>query len=382
MAYNNRASLLKNMGEMDAALADFEQAIALQPEIPMLQSNRAVLLHAMGRYEDSLAAFDSAMALDPEQATTQLNMAFLLLLLGRLEEGLPFYEKRLRPGAPLDLDPAQAWQGLSQSVAGKTVLLYAEQGMGDVIMFSRYLIDLVARGARPVLAVRDGLVRLLRGLPVSVTFIPENTRPKTLDYYAPLLSLPLLFGNRLETIPAPVPYLKAEPEKVAYWRERLGQHGFRIAIAWQGKTRGINDAERSFPVNAFAPLAALPGVRLISLQKGEGNEQLDRLPAGMTVELLGEDFDSGFDAFVDSAAVMEACDLVVTLDTSIAHLAGALGRPTWTVLKHVAEWRWFRERTDSPWYPTMTLYRQPRIGDWDSVFAAIARDLKEKLAAR
>jgi tetratricopeptide (TPR) repeat protein len=381
-AYNNRASMLKNMGELDAALADFDKAISLQPDSPSLQANRAVLLHAMGRYEESLTTFEGALALDPDSAATQLNMAFLLLLLGRLEEGLPSYEKRLRPGAPLDLDPAQAWQGQSQSVAGKTVLLYAEQGMGDVIMFSRYLIELAARGAKPVLAVRDGMVRLLRGLPVPLTFIPENTRPKKLDYYAPLLSLPLLVGTRFETIPAPVPYLKAEPEKAAYWRERLGDHGFRIGIAWQGKMRGINDPDRSFPVTAFAPLAALPGVRLISLQKGEGSEQLERLPPGMNVEQLGEDFDSGFDAFVDSAAVIEACDLVVTLDTSIAHLAGALGRPTWTALKHVAEWRWFRDRTDSPWYPTMTLYRQPAFGDWDSVFAAMARDLKEELASR
>jgi hypothetical protein len=232
-----------------------------------------------------------------------------------------------------------------------------------------------------VLAVRDGMVRLLRGLPVPVTFIPENTRPKTLDYYVPLLSLPLLFATRLESIPAPVPYLKAEPDRVAGWREKLGEHGFRVAIAWQGKTKGINDPYRSFPLAALAPLAALPGVRLISLQKGEGSEQLANLPAGMTVERLGDDFDSGFDAFIDSAAVMECCDLVVTLDTSIAHLAGALGRPTWTALKSVPEWRWFVERRDSPWYPTMTLYRQPRFEDWDSVFAAMAGDLGRMMAA-
>jgi tetratricopeptide (TPR) repeat protein len=382
MAYNNRASILKHTGELDAALADFDKAIALQPDLPMLHSNRAVLLHAMGRLDESLAAFDRALALDPDSPLTQLNKAFLLLLLGRFAEGLPLYENRLNPGAWRDLDPAKAWQGPAQDVAGKTVLVFAEQGLGDVMQFSRYLIELAALGAKVVLAVRDSIARLLRGLPVPVTVIPENTRPKTLDYYAPLLSLPLLFGTRLETIAAPVPYLKAEPDRVAGWREKLGDHGFRIAVAWQGKTKGINDPYRSFPLAALAPLAALPGVRLISLQKGEGSEHLDRLPAGMMVERLDEDFDSGFDAFIDSAAVMECCDLVVTLDTSIAHLAGALGRPTWTALKSVAEWRWFLERRDSPWYPTMTLYRQPGFDDWDSVFAAMAGDLGRMLEAR
>ncbi|MBV9549554.1 MAG: tetratricopeptide repeat protein [Alphaproteobacteria bacterium] len=382
MAYNNRGSVLKNMGEMQAALADFDKAIALAPDVPMLHSNRAVALHALGDFEVSLAAFDRALALDGNSASTKLNKAFLLLLLGRLEEGLPLYENRLRPGAPLDLDVNQAWKGPSQSVAGKTVLIFAEQGMGDVMLFSRYLIQLSALGARVVLAVRDSIARLLRSLPVPVTFIPEYSKPKTLDYYASLLSLPLLFGTRQDTIPAPVPYLAAEADRVTKWRKRLGGHGVRVAIAWQGKTKGTADAERSFPVAALAPLAKLAGVRLISLQKGEGSEQLDHLPEGMVVERPGDDLDAGFDAFIDSAAVMQACDLVITLDSSIAHLAGALGRPTWTALKSVPEWRWFTDRTDSPWYPTMTLYRQPRFKDWDSVFAAMTRDLERKLASR
>jgi len=389
MAYNNRGSILKYTGELEAALADFDKAVALQPDIPMLHSNRAIVLQAMGRFDEAMVNFEQALAVDPASRASAINMGLLLLLLGRMREGLPLYEERMRlPGrtmtmAPVpDLDPAGAWQGLAQSVKGKTVLVYAEQGLGDIIQFSRYLIELAGLGAHVVLAVRDRMKRLLRGLPVPVTLIAEDTKPKKLDFHAPLLSLPHLFNTILETVPASVPYLKAEPEKVAQWRERLGSHGFRIAIAWQGKTQGINDANRSFPVAALAPLAALPGVRLISLQKGEGSEQLDRLPAGMTVEQPGGDFDSGFDAFIDSAAVMEACDLVVTLDTSIAHLAGALGRPVWLALQQVPDWRWLLERTDSPWYPTMTLYRQSRFGYWDSVFAAMTRDLKEKLAAR
>jgi tetratricopeptide (TPR) repeat protein len=378
MAYNNRGTMLKSMGAMDLALADFDRAIALMPDMAAVHSNRAVTLQALARYDEALAAFEQALALDPASESSQLNKGFLLLLLGRFAEGLPLYEKRWRPAGPSGLDPAQAWKGAGQSVAGKTVLVYAEQGLGDVMQFSRYLIGLAEMGAKVVLAVRDPMARLLRALPV--TLIPEDTRPKALDFHAPLLSLPLLFATTLETIPAPVPYLQAEPERVAAWRQRLGEHGFRIGVSWQGKTKGVNDPYRSFPLAALAPLAALPGVRLISLQKGEGSEQLAMLPAGMAVERLGEAFDAGFDAFIDSAAVMEACDLIVTCDTSIAHLAGALGRPTWTALRDVPDWRWLLERQDSPWYPTMTLYRQPRFEDWDSVFAAMARDLETRLA--
>jgi tetratricopeptide (TPR) repeat protein len=382
MAYNNRGSVLKGMGEATLALADFDTALALMPDYAPLHSNRGVTLQSLMRYDEAMAAFDRALALDPASDSGQFNKAFLLLLLGRFAEGLPLYEKRLRQAGPPDLDPAKAWRGLDQNVAGKTVFVYAEQGLGDIMQFSRYLIGLSEMGAGLVLAVRDPMARLLRSLPVPVTLIAENTAPKAFDFHAPLLSLPLLFGTTLDTIPVPGAYLKAEPERAAAWRQRLGGHGFRVGVAWQGKTKGNNDPYRSFPLAALAPLAALPGVRLISLQKGEGSEQLDMLPHGMAVERPGEDFDAGFDAFIDSAAVMEACDLIVTCDTSIAHLAGALGRPTWTALRDVPDWRWLLERQDSPWYPSMTLYRQPRLEDWDSVFVAMARDLETRLAAR
>lgn len=381
MTYNNRGSVLKGMGETALALADFDTALALMPDSAALHSNRGVTLQSLTRYDEAMAAFDRALALDPASDSGQFNKGFLLLLLGRFAEGLPLYEKRRRPAGPPGLDPAKAWKGMDQGVAGKTVFVYAEQGLGDIMQFSRYLIGLAGLGARLVLAVRDPMARLLRGLPAPVTMIPENTAPKAYDFHAPLLSLPLLFGTTLETIPAPGAYLKAEPERADAWRQRLGEHGFRIGVAWQGKTRGNNDPYRSFPLAALAPLAALPGVRLISLQKGEGSEQIATLPAGMTVERLGEDFDAGFDAFIDSAAVMQACDLVVTCDTSIAHLAGAMGRPAWTALRDVPDWRWLLERRDTPWYPGMSLYRQPRFKDWDSVFAAMARDLEATLAA-
>jgi tetratricopeptide (TPR) repeat protein len=379
-AYNHRGAVLKSQGELEAALEDFDKAAALRPDDAQILGNRALTLQSLARFDAALADMDRASALNPGSDIMQFNRGCLNLLLGRFAEGWPGYEKRPQAIAPPGLDPARLWQGPSQSVAGKSVLIYAEQGMGDIIQFSRYLIALGAMGAQPVLAVRDPLTRLLRSLPVATTFIPENTVPKALDFHAPLLSLPHLFATTLETIPAPVPYLAAEADRVAHWRRHLGDHGFRVAISWQGKVHGANDSFRAFPLAALAPLAAMPGVRLISVQKGEGAEQLETLPAGMTVERLGEDFDAGFDAFIDSAAVMQACDLVISCDTAIAHLAGALGRPVWTALKSVPEWRWQMDRSDSPWYPTMTLYRQPRADDWGSVVAAMARDLKPKLS--
>jgi tetratricopeptide (TPR) repeat protein len=377
--YSNRGAVLKTVGQPELAIRDFDKALSLVPDDAALLSNRAITLQSVGRFDEALADYERAISLGAPADVLQFNYGVLLLLLGRFAEGLPHYEKRRFGAAPPDLDPAQRWQGLSQSVAGKTVLVYGEQGLGDIIQLSRYLIDLSAMGAKIVFAIRDSMVRLLRTLPVSMTFIPENTRPAAFDYHVAMGSLPLAFGIELQTIAAPVPYLKAEPERSAKWRTRIGSHGLRIAISWQGKIHGINDPFRAFPLAVLAPLAAIPGVRLISLQKGEGVEQLDALPEGMVVEKLGDDFDAGIDAFIDTTAVMEACDLVISCDTSIAHLAGALGRPVWVALKSVPEWRWQMDRTDTPWYPTMTLYRQPSANDWKSVVAEMTRDLKAKL---
>jgi Family of unknown function (DUF6165) len=177
-----------------------------------------------------------------------------------------------------------------------------------------------------------------------------------------------------------VPYLRAEPERASAWRERLQRDGFKIGIAWQGRPGVAIDKGRSLPLRCFAPLARLPGVRLISLQKNHGLDQLEGLPEGMKVETLGADFDAGSDAFLDTAAVMENLDLVITSDTSVAHLAGALARPVWIVLRHMPDWRWLLDREDSPWYPTARLFRQQRAGDWDEVFGRVAAELERVLS--
>jgi hypothetical protein len=202
-----------------------------------------------------------------------------------------------------------------------------------------------------------------------------------LDRHISLLSMPFFANTMAENLPARKPYLRADPERIRYWRQNLGADGFKIGIAWQGNMHSPADAGRSFPLTEFAGLAAIPGVRLISLQKSDGIEQLHNLPPRMRVETLGDEFDAGPDAFADTAAAMESLDLIITPDSAIAHLAGALGRPVWVALQFVPDWRWQLRRPDSPWYPTMRLFRQRVRRNWESVFAEMQKALQEAIPA-
>jgi hypothetical protein len=220
------------------------------------------------------------------------------------------------------------------------------------------------------LSARDELLRLLKSLDPRIEVVPA--RPAEFDYHAALVSLPMAFGTGLANIPARTPYLRAEKADIEKWREKIGPGGFKIGVAWQG---AANIRGRSFPLTCLAGIAAQPGVRLISLQKGTGSEQIGQLPSAMTVETLGPDYELG--DFAQIAAVMEALDLIISCDTSYAHLAGALALPIWVALKDAADWRWLRDRNDSPWYPGMRLFRQSSRGDWRDVFAAMKKQLGE-----
>ena len=267
------------------------------------------------------------------------------------------------------------WSG-AQPLAGRSIYVYAEQGLGDTLQFCRYVHLLRARGAAVVLAVQRPLRELLACLGSEIEVIGDDAPPPATDFQIPLMSLPLALGTRPETIPATVPYLSAQAADVDRWRERIGRDGLRVGIAWAGNATHL-DLGRFFELAALAPLAAIPGIRLISLQKGRGVEQLAGLPTGMRVETLGADFDAGPAAFLDSAAVLACIDVLLTPDTALAHLAGALGHPAWVLLKQVPDWRWGLESTTTPWYPTLRLFRQPRRGDWsgaiDAVHAALTQ---------
>ncbi|MDB5440442.1 MAG: repeat-containing protein [Caulobacteraceae bacterium] len=420
----NRGNALLGLFRYEEAIASFDRALALERDFTAALINKGGALHALRRYEEVIRIQNTVEALTPGLANTMGHRGAALLELGRYEEAASDLTEAIRrargdhPKSELDLssisllhgDFANGWKQLearksmfqlcgsgpyfetygagpyrnrewsgSESLAGKTLLAYAEQGLGDTIQFCRYLSLARARGAHVVLVCPPILRRLISTTDPEIEIIGPAQPVPRFDYHLPLLSFPHAFGDRMETIPGAIPYLAAEPERVASWRNRLGGHGYRIGVAWKGSAAGAL-LGKAFPVALLKNIAALPGVRLINLQTAEGREELDKLPPGMVVEQLGEEFDAGPDAFLDTAAVMESLDLVITTDTAVAHLAGALGRPTWVALKHVPDWRWMLDRHDTPWYPTMRLYRQAAIEDWSGVFEAMERDLGADLS--
>jgi tetratricopeptide (TPR) repeat protein len=374
-AHATRAAALQDLGRAEEALASFDQAVVLNPGLTEAAYNRARLLMASERFDEAIASYTHAIDRRPDYADARWNRSLALLLLGRLEEGWPEHEWRKRKTEPVAARSFRQplWLG-REPIAGKRLFLHAEQGLGDTIQFCRYALLAQERGAQLVMSVQDALVPLLGQLHPAIKVIGAEQKPDAFDFHAPLHSLPLAFGTTLATVPAWPAYLKAPSERVARWASHLGSQGRKIGINWQGST-GATDAGRSFPLSQFLPLAQVPGVRLISLHKGAGEAQLDDLPPGM-VETLGPDFDPAGAAFLDSAAVIQLCDLVITSDTALAHLAGALGVPTWLILQRIPDWRWLLGREDSPWYPNMRLFRQEIPGDWDEVFGRILTALQ------
>jgi tetratricopeptide (TPR) repeat protein len=374
-AHNVRALCLLDLQRPQQALESCERAIALRPDLADAHNTRGLALTDSLRFEQAQASFDEAIALQPRLSEPYFNQGLVYLRRGDFERGWELYDRRpmIDRGATLG-GAARLWDG-NREIAGKTVFTYAEQGLGDTMQFCRYAILLRERGARVVLAVQHGLCALLRGLGPGIDVVELGEDPGDFDFHCPLLSLARAFGTRLNSIPSTVPYLRPDPARVSIWRERLGTQGRLIGVRWQGST-GRADAGRSFHARHFEAIAHIPSVRMLSLQRGAGSEQLLELPESLRIENLGAEFEPGGpDAFLDVAAVMECVEVVITSDTSIAHLAGALGRPTWVLLKHVPDWRWLLDRDDSPWYPTMRLLRQNRPGDWAGVFDRLRDEL-------
>ncbi|CAO3460035.1 hypothetical protein [Azospirillum argentinense] len=387
-------NLLRELDRLPPSIAAQRNAILVRPDHAEALNSLGNSLHDLGRLDEAVTAYGRAVASRPDFTNAHWNRALSRLLRGDLSRGWDDYEWRLRQegfqavGGPF---PQPVWRGEDSSRG--TLLVHAEQGFGDTIQFIRYVPAAVARGWRVVVEAPRPLLRLLGSLPVPadrVTLVAKGDPLPPFDTHCPMLSLPRAFRTELGTIPAPIPYLGADPERVAAWERRLPprkadtdpQGGLRVGIVWQGNPQAAVDRGRSVPLADFAPLARVPGVRLVSLQKNHGLEQLDRLPDGMTVTVLGPDFDDGPGAFLDTAAVMMGLDLIVTSDTAVAHLAGALGRPVWLALKAVPDWRWLMTREDCPWYPTMRLFRQTRSGDWRPVFARMAGELFQIMMAR
>ncbi len=364
-AHFNRANLLQFLARHDEALAGYDRVLALAPRHAGARNNRGWALFNLGRLDEALADFRMAAQIDPAEHGARLNQGFTHLLRGDFAQGLPLYEYRKRLAAPLDA-PAFAqpvWTG-AEDIAGKTLLVHHGQGIGDLLQFHRYAVAAARRGAHVKLAVPPGLTRLLESHSDRLEMV--SRAPEVFDYHAALMSLPLALGATVDSITDSGRQLAAEPARKTRWAERLqAGDGFTIGVAWAGK----DDMGKRFAPEALATIAALDGVRLICLQK-------DVAPPANLAMTRFADMDQGPDAFLDSAAILENCDLVITADTAMAHLAGALGVPAWVALKYVPDWRWFLDRDDSPWWSSLRLFRQRTPGDWASVFAAMEEELR------
>jgi tetratricopeptide (TPR) repeat protein len=376
-AQNNLGLVLADLGRFEQAEASYHEALRLHPGYAEAHSNLGCTLKEMDRMEESLACFDMALRLAPDSRSARYNRSLTLLQAGQWEQGWKDYEYRWgRKSMPERRIAGPRWDGLSP--AGKTILVWCEQGLGDTIHFVRYASVLAEMGARVVLECPRMLLRLFSTCPGIALLVAETEPLPPYDVQVPMMSLPGLLGTTVDKVPCRVPYLSAEPEREEAWRRRLGDNGkFRVGIVWQGNPRFGQDRWRSVPLERFAPLASVQGVELVSLQKARGTEQLKTLRGLFTVTELEGDWDGDDGAFLDTAAVMKCLDLVVCVDTAAAHLAGSLGMPVWLMLSPMSDWRWLRGREETAWYPTMRLFREPVLGQWETSFARLAGALRE-----
>ncbi len=376
-AFNNRGNARRAAGHLDAALADFDRALRLKPDFAEAHANRANALRDLGRLEAAIAGYDRAAALKPAYADALWNKSLVLLTQGNFTAGWRLYElRKLTAGAPgkRDFDRPE-WTG-AEDIAGKTVFLHWEQGFGDTLMFSRYAGPVRAKGARVVMAVQTPLVRLLTQLQPEITVVGAAEVPAAFDYHIPLLSLPRALGTTLATIPPMESLLRPAPALAATWLARLpATPRRRIGVAWSGNPAHANDHNRSISLAALRPLLSVEAdwVALQTEFRPGDRALLDEL--GIIVpEPIATDF-------ADTAALIDALDLVITVDTSVAHLAGALGKPVWILLPFMPDFRWLLAREDSPWHPTARLFRQPSPGAWAPVVERVRGELQGSRSA-
>jgi tetratricopeptide (TPR) repeat protein/post-segregation antitoxin (ccd killing protein) len=374
------ASCCWHHDQLDEARQHCVEALRQRPKLAAAHNVLGAVLHKQGLLQESLAAFDEALRLEPNLAEAHFNRAMVVLTLGKFDEGWQEYEWRWKCKHFVIRQAERApWDG--SPLAGKTILLLAEQGMGDTLQFIRYAPMVKALGATVVMACAASLVRLLGRCPGIDRVVSRDGDMPDCDTHVPLLNLPSRFRTTLATIPSQVPYVFADEKLIEEWRRKLaGLTGFKIGIAWQGNKLHPFDRFRSMALETFAPLA-LPGVQLINLQKGPGTEQIAALAGRFAVTDLGP-LDESAGAFMDTAAVMKNLNLIITSDTATAHLAGALSVPVWVALPAVPDWRWLLDRADSPWYPTMRLFRQTALGRWDDVFTKMAQELARLINER
>jgi tetratricopeptide (TPR) repeat protein len=374
--YFNRGLALQGLKQFDAAVASYDKAIQLKPDYSEAYSNRGLALQGLKQFDAAIASYDKAIQLKPGFAKAYWNKSLVLLLLGEFDRGWKIYEWRWKKD-DLNLENRDftrpLWIGI-EPLKNKTILIHAEQGLGDTIQFCRYVKSITALSEKVIFEVQPALVPLMKGLNLSLDILARGATLPDFDYHCPLLSLPLAFQNIGNAAISTESYIKADQRSIEKWRNYFNNEQFNIGINWQGNSHAKVDIGRSFPLALFERIASSSKVKLFSLQKNEGTEQLNVLPKGMVIESFGEQVDSE-GAFLDTAAIMKNLDLIITSDTAVAHLAGALGCRVWLALKWVPDWRWMLDTNSSSWYPSMRLFRQKKADDWKGVFDEIESEL-------
>ena len=364
-AADSLGAVLHTLADHAGAYGWLTRAHRLRPERAETVVNLGTVLRDARHFPQAESCFAAVLRVRPDHAEAHLALAVSRLIQGDLERGFAELEWRWKRFA------TPRWDGTP--LEGRRILLHTEQGFGDSIQFARYAPLVAARGGRVLLEVHPHLTRLFDGLWPGVTVVRHGDPLPEHDAHCPLMSLPAAFGTTLDHMPQADAYLRTDPAAVARWSPRMaGGAGLRVGLVWAGNPRHVNDHNRSLPVSHLAPLLSVPGVRFFSLQTGEARAAV---PAGVT------DLIEGVRDFADTAAILAGLDLLVTVDTAVAHLAGALGRPCWLLLPYAPDWRWLLDRADSPWYPSLRLLRQDRPGDWDTVMDEVAAALRA-LAAR
>ena len=373
LALYNRGNALRALGREPEAIADYDRALAATPNHVNAWLNRGLALAAHNRHQDALASYDKALAFAPGHADAHFNAALSLLTIGDYRRGFAEYEWRWkRTGMSASKRFRQPLWLCEFPLANKTILLHAEQGLGDTVQFARYAPLLARAGAKVVLEVQPELKELLAGLEGVASIVALGEALPAFDMHCPLASLPLACKTEVSGIPADIPYLRASEQRMAQWRPRLeALPSPRIALAWSGRSTHANDRNRSLTLAQLEPLLAAPGVSFVSVQRELREFDAELLSKMPNITQLGLELAT----FADTAAVLALCDLVICVDTSVAHVAGALGRKTLVLLPFQPDWRWMLDRERSPWYPAVKLFRQPKPGDWHSVINRLRAEL-------
>ncbi len=380
-AHNNLGTALMEQCKFDAAIASYKKGIELNPDYAEAYNNLGTVLKESGEPSDAIASYKLAIELNPHYAQAHLNMAFALLLTENFKKGWQEYEWRLRiKGCTPKTTRKPMWDG--SPLNGKSILVYTEQGLGDSIQFIRYIPMVKEQGGRVIVECQQSLHSLFRncdGIDEIKKITPDTKSPAQFNAHVPLLSLPGIFDVNMDLIPPNVPYIKSDPVLMSKWRTKLDHdNNFKIGIVWAGNPKHKNDRNRSCSLKNFEHLTDISGLTLFSLQKGPASVETKNPPNGIKII----DLENELNDFADTAAVIDNLDLIISVDTSVAHLAGAIGKPVWVLLPFIPDWRWFLKRNDSPWYPNMRLFRQHKLHDWKGVFEQVKKALISNLGSQ